>query len=131
MAVEAHLRQQAILLRMQLAGDPELIDLQEPALAPTLYYADGGAVDRTMCSSWRAWRPGRKALVHLVSNRPYGEYGSRDGLDDPSDLLGVVRTPRAKANFFSLRDFEAQVDRAEEQAQEALAERIAWQPATA
>ena len=78
-----------------------------------------------MAATWRAWRPDRRAVVHLVSNRPYGDYGPRDGLADPTGILGVVRTPRARANFFSLRDFEAQVDAAAESATRGLA-RIGW-----
>ena len=35
-------------------------------------------------------------------------------------FLGVVRTPRARANFFSLRDFEGQVELAAEAARQGL-----------
>ena len=88
-------------------------------------FADGGAVDRLGYASWRQWRPAKRALVHLVSDLPDGEYGPRDGLaagdDDggpatagllPPCVDGVVRTPRAKASFVSLGDYEAEVDAA-------------------
>lgn len=110
-------------------GRPELIDLQTLPADETYFYADGGAVDRTAYRGWRAWRPGRESLVHLVSNKRYGEYGPRDGLGTASDplpnVVGVARTPRARANFFSLRDFDAQVEAAAEAATEGLA-RIGW-----
>lgn len=105
---------------------PKRIELQYSSAAPDYFYADGGAVDRTMCDAWRAWRPEKKGLVHLVSNKPYGEYGPRDGLADPTNVLGVVRTPRARASFLSLRDFDAQVDAAAELAGVALEQRIGW-----
>ena len=86
-------------------------------------YADGGAIDRTGYASWEAWRggTGSEALVHLISNLPDGSYGPRDGFTGRSaHLRGVVRTPRARASFFSLRDFDAQVDAAAKAAQRGL-----------
>lgn len=109
-------------------------------------YADGGAIDRTMCSAWAHWRPERSALVHLVSALPEGEFGPRDGVPSISSsissiggigvgggrggdggggcdsataasIAGIVRTPRAKASFFSLQDYDAQVDAAAAAAQ--------------
>jgi predicted acylesterase/phospholipase RssA len=76
------------------------------------WYADGGAVDRTGVQAWRRWRPGRSAIVELVSDVPFGEYGPRDGFgaDDPGLL--ELRTPRAKASFFSLGAYDAEVERA-------------------
>lgn len=80
-------------------------------------YADGGAVDRTMHRAWREWRPGQEALVHLVSSLPAGEFGPRDGVADADeDVLGVVRTERTAASFFSLKDFEGERARAREAA---------------
>jgi len=76
-------------------------------------FADGGRVDRTCVEAWRRWRPGRKAVVELVSKRDDGEYGPRDGFDGESsfDLL-ELRTARANASFFSLGDFDGEVERA-------------------
>ena len=80
-------------------------------------YADGGAVDRTMRGAWREWRPGQEALVHLVSSLPAGEYGPRDGVaSEDEDVLGVVRTERTGASFFSLRDFQGEREAASEAA---------------
>ena len=104
-----------------IGADGTVSALPSPDTLPPLLrsYADGGAVDRTMHSAWSHWRPGRSALVHLVSALPDGEFGPRDGLPQPSDeaaaargVLSVVRTPRAKASFFSLKDYDAQVDAA-------------------
>ena len=98
-------------------GDVELQMLADS----TSLYADGGAVDRTGYRAWQRWRPGHQGLVHLVSALQVGEYGTRDGVDDTcTNLLGVVRTPRARANFFSLRDFEGQVELAAEVARQGL-----------
>jgi hypothetical protein len=102
--------------------------LQEAAERPTFFYADGGAVDRTCVDTWQAWRPGARALVHLVSSElADGSYGPRDGLRGRAapSIIGVVRTRRARANFFSLRDFDMQVDAAAELATQGL-ERIGW-----
>ena len=72
-------------------------------------YADGGAVDRTMTAAWREWRPEQEALVHLVSRLPPGDFGPRDGVaDEDEDVLGVIRTERTGASFFSLKDFEGE-----------------------
>ena len=72
-------------------------------------YADGGAVDRTGIAAWRKWRPGKRGVVNLVSDLPPSEVGPRDGfvLSDAEDLL-VVRTPRARASFLSLGDFDGE-----------------------
>ena len=77
-------------------------------------YADGGAVDCTFVRAWRRWRPDRYAIVELVSKLQAGEYGPRDGFDAESsaDLL-ELRTPRAKASFFSLGDFDGECVRAQ------------------
>ena len=85
--------------------------------------ADGGAVDRTGYDGWRTWRPdSTAALVHLVSDLPDGEHGPRDGVDAGSPrVASIVRTPRAKASFVSLRDFDAQVRVAADQASASLA----------
>lgn len=67
---------------------------------------DGGAVDRVGLAGWRAWRPGRDALVHWVE-------GTR-GREVESELAGltIVRTPPSGASFFKLRNFDAQVEEA-------------------
>ena len=84
---------------------------------------DGGAVDRTSCRGWSRWRPNAAGVLHLVSDLPSGEHGPRDCVDAGSNsLLGVVRTPRARASFFSLRDFDAQVEAAAQQATTQLAQ---------
>jgi len=84
-------------------------------------YADGGKIDRSGVRGWRGWRPGRKALLHLVSELPVGEYGPRDGLKgSEDDLVAIVRTGRARASLVSLGDFEAQVEAAAERAETQL-----------
>ena len=75
-------------------------------------YADGGAVDRTAVATWRKWRPGKQALVHLVTDLPEPALGLRDGLTVGARDLHVVRTPRARASFLSLGDFDGERARA-------------------
>jgi hypothetical protein len=64
--------------------------------------ADGGAVDRLGVDAWRAWRPGRRAIVHEVART-----AGKDVPFDASDLL-VIRTPRSGARLWSLGDFAGQ-----------------------
>jgi predicted acylesterase/phospholipase RssA len=100
-------------------GAVGMCDLQ-PRGTPT-FYADGGAVDRTFHQSWNAWRPNSQGLVHLISDLPEGKHGPRDGVHASSDgVLHIVRTPRARANFFSLQDFQSQVAHAAEVARISL-----------
>lgn len=81
-------------------------------------YADGGAIDRTGVAAWRRWRPGKSALLHLVSDLVAPQVGPRDGFSEQdasggsSSALLVVRTARAKASFVSLGDFEGERDAA-------------------
>jgi predicted acylesterase/phospholipase RssA len=64
--------------------------------------ADGGAVDRLGVAAWRAWRPGRRAIVHEVART-----AGRDVAYAGEDLL-LVRTPRSGARLWSLGDFAGQ-----------------------
>lgn len=67
---------------------------------------DGGAVDRLGYGGWRTMRGPRPVVVHRV-RRSAGV----DGEDD-LDGLPVVTTPRSGASFFSLGDFEGQLEEA-------------------
>ena len=69
-------------------------------------YRDGGAKDRLGIEAWRIWRSGRTALVHHVQRTA--------GVEVACDLSGltVVKTPRSRASFFSLGDFDVQADEA-------------------
>lgn len=69
-------------------------------------YRDGGTVDRLMVEPWRSWRPGRRAIAHLVDRT-----GGKDVAFSAEDLT-VVRTPRSGASFWSLGDVPAAVARA-------------------
>lgn len=79
------------------------------------HYRDGGVVDRLMVAPWRAWRPGRPGIAHLVDRT-----GGTD-VDTPLDGLTVVRTPRSGATFWSLGDVPAAVREARVRAEQALA----------
>ena len=71
-------------------------------------YADGGAVDRTAAAGWRRWRPGRRALVNLVTDLPAPTMAPRDGVGADDADVAVLRTPRARAGLLSLGDFEGE-----------------------
>lgn len=72
--------------------------------------ADGGAVDRCGVTAWRAWRSASKTdgLVHWVD----ATHGT-DPDESVMEGLTVVRTPPSGASFFSLRNFDAQLEEAE------------------
>lgn len=74
-----------------------------PVRVESARFADGGAADRLGLAAWRTWRPGRRALAHLVERTA--------GVDVAGDGQGVVvvKTARSGANFFSLGDFAGQV----------------------
>jgi predicted acylesterase/phospholipase RssA len=78
-------------------------------------YRDGGARDRLGIEAWRLWRGARPALVHHVERTA--------GVDVQCDLSGltVIKTPRSRASFLSLRDFDAQVEEARRITEAALA----------
>ena len=63
---------------------------------------DGGVVDRTALQAWRALRPGRRTVVHLLD--------SSRGVDEPpvrDELVAVCRSPASGARLWSLGDAEA------------------------
>jgi predicted acylesterase/phospholipase RssA len=68
-------------------------------------YRDGGAVDRLALEPWAQLRGERPRVVHLVERSAGAETAVPDG-------IAVVRTPRSGASFWSLGDFDAQVDEA-------------------
>ena len=76
-------------------------------------YADGGVADRTGLDSYRTWKKGisssddenRKCLVHLVDSS--SRYEATKTYEGSSSRL-FIRTTRANANFFSLKDYETQ-----------------------
>jgi predicted acylesterase/phospholipase RssA len=58
--------------------------------------SDGGAVDRTGLSAWRAWRGPRPTVLHLVDR----SHGAEDAAV-PADVL-LVRSPRSGARLWDL-----------------------------
>ena len=78
-------------------------------------FVDGGVSDRVAVAAWRLWRPGRRAIVHVVE-RSRG----RDVPFDARDCV-VVRTPRTRASLWSLGDFKSHEREARATADEALA----------
>lgn len=65
---------------------------------------DGGAVDRVAHAGWSAWRGG-EAIAHVVDRSA----GPETPL--PADVP-VIRTPRSRARFWDLGDFDGQVEEA-------------------
>ena len=77
-----------------------------PVLIGSQKYCDGGAVDRIQAQGWRRARGQQDMLVHIV-NRSHGARNEQ-GLEG----LKIVRTPRSGASFFSLGDFQGQLEEA-------------------
>lgn len=75
---------------------------------------DGAIADRIALAAWRAWRPGRRGVVHLV-DRTHGAATDVDGLDLP-----VVRTPASGARLWDLGDVRAHADEARRRAGQTL-----------
>ena len=100
---------------------PGIFAAPRVGVGPTRY-ADGGAVDRTGTAAWRRWRPGKRAYVNLVTDLPPPDLGPRDGFlpEETTRDLRVVRTPRARASFLSLGDFEGERSRATQAAGQQL-----------
>ncbi len=69
-------------------------------------FVDGGAVDRTMLSRWRAQRPGHTVVLHLLDP----SHGA--GGDDSAQADVVVRSPRSGARLWSLGDARGRFDAA-------------------
>lgn len=86
-----------------------------PVLCDGRRYADGGVADRTGVVAWRQWRPERHAVVHII-DRSRG----RDVAFDAAHTT-LVRTPRSRAKFWSLGDFEAQRSEAKQLVEQQLA----------
>ena len=87
----------------------------EPVTIDGARYQDGGAVDRLGVAPWRAVRPPERTLwIHEVART-----AGREVPVDRTDCV-VVTTPRSRASFWSLRDFEAQRREARVVAEQAL-----------
>ncbi len=67
--------------------------------------SDGGALDRTALSSWRAHRPGRDITLHLVDR------SSGSTVEPDLDGVRLVRSSRSGAQFWSLGDTRTKYDR--------------------
>ena len=77
-------------------------------------YRDGGVVDRTGLSAWRATRPGRTVVLHLV------ETTSGTATTDDLSEVHVIRNPRSGAQFWSMGDVGMRYERARVNARAAL-----------
>lgn len=77
--------------------------LFEPVRREGRVLVDGGAADRAALGAWRAWRPGREAVLHLVdSARGTGDHGSTD-----LGRVVVCSSARAGATLWSMGDAQA------------------------
>ncbi|CAL5230039.1 g13484 [Coccomyxa viridis] len=87
-------------------------------------FKDGGLYDRTGLKAWRQRRVQQgagvpPALVHLIA-RSSGFSGADDVESTGERRVTVVRSPKSGVNFFSLGDFEEQLEMACERAQPAI-----------
>lgn len=71
-------------------------------------YVDGGAADRTALGSWRAWRPGHRAILHRVERSMGTE------VVHPMPNVVEVVSPRSRNSLWRLRDFDREMQRARE-----------------
>jgi NTE family protein len=85
-----------------------------PVLIDGVPFCDGGTVDRVQIDGWKAKRPNRTQIVHIV-DRSHGAE-----TDSNLDGLTVIRTPRSGASFFGLGDFEKQIMEAKDRASKVL-----------
>lgn len=79
------------------------------------WHSDGGALDRTALTAWRAHRPHAEVVLHLVDRSAGAD--SHDVLDD----VVVCRSARSGARLWNLGDVRARYERSRIAALEALA----------
>jgi predicted acylesterase/phospholipase RssA len=84
-----------------------------PLDGPWGAWQDGGYADRLMAGPWRDWRGERAGLGHAVARSAGREV-------PPPPALPVIRTERARASLWGLRDVRAQADEAALAAHRAL-----------
>jgi predicted acylesterase/phospholipase RssA len=77
---------------------------------------DGGARDRLALSAWRAHRPGRELVVHLVDS----SRGHRDAGHDSLEGLTVCTSARSGARLWSLGDARARFEHSRARAMHTL-----------
>lgn len=80
--------------------------------------ADGAVADRTGLAAWRALRPDRHPVIHLVDRSA----GAR--AEPSADPLWVVRSPRSRASLWSLGDARARFERSRRAAHAVLAAQL-------
>lgn len=80
--------------------------LFEPVTIDGRTFLDGGAVDRTALSAWRAARPGQAVVLHLLE-------ASLGAAADAPELAAevVCHSPRSGAQLWSLGDHRARFQR--------------------
>jgi predicted acylesterase/phospholipase RssA len=112
-AVEAHLLTDGPLPEAIAASCAIPGLFASPMDGPWGAWRDGGYADRLMAGPWRAWRGERPGLGHAVARSA--------GREVPLPAsLPVIRTPRARASLWGLRDVRAQADEAADAARRAL-----------
>lgn len=73
-----------------------------PVAVEGAWCSDGGALDRTALTAWRAYRPESRILLHLVE-RTAGAV-----TEDPLAGVTVARSPRSGARLWHLGDVRGQ-----------------------
>ena len=81
-------------------------------------YRDGGVVDRTGLNGWRAISAQRPIVLHLVDRTG----GANTDLSQIPKEVRLIQTPRSRARFWSLGDFDGQLNEARLRALLALSE---------
>jgi len=81
-------------------------------------FQDGGAVDRTGLTAWRALRGPQPTVLHLVDRTG----GAETDLDAINAEVKIIKTPRSGAKFWNLGDVARQAQEAEDRALIVLSE---------
>ncbi|CAK0784113.1 hypothetical protein CVIRNUC_007316 [Coccomyxa viridis] len=91
-------------------------------------FRDGGLYDRTGLKAWRQRRAAQgrgipPALVHLIARS--SSFSGADDVESTGERrVTVVRSPKSGVNFFSLGDFEEQLEMASTRAQPAILQAV-------
>jgi len=101
-------------LALSVAASCAMPRIFRPIQIDDAHFVDGGAADRLGLGAWRELRGPRPTLVHEVERT-----AGRDVRPEDDDSFWI-RTPRSRASFWNLRDFDNQLEEAMETAQDVV-----------
>ena len=101
-------------LALSVAASCAMPGIFRPIAIDSIRCVDGGAADRLGLAAWRELRGPRATLVHEVARTA----GKDVRPEDPDSVW--IRTPRSRASFWNLKDFDNQLEEAMETAADVL-----------